>query len=99
MVARVIDLVLPAHLLADNEDIEVLAFPRGFGTVARPALVFSSVNHLWVYLAGPAAGAAVLAFIWRHLHPSVGPKTAKLFHDPRYVCPFASDLPVAFPAR
>ena len=39
-VGRVIDLVLPAHLATDDEDIEVRAYPTGFAGITRPALVF-----------------------------------------------------------
>lgn len=43
-VGRVLDLVLPSQLAADDEDIEVLAFAGGFGTIQRPALVFVDRN-------------------------------------------------------
>lgn len=38
--ARVIDLLLPAHLVVEDEDVEVLALAAGIGEIARPALLF-----------------------------------------------------------
>lgn len=43
-VARLIDLILPSQLLAEPEDIEVLALPEGHGGIHRPALVFADRN-------------------------------------------------------
>ncbi|MFO0576214.1 MAG: DUF1998 domain-containing protein [Polyangia bacterium] len=38
--ARTLDLLLPAHLVVEDEDIEVLALTGGLGELRRPALVF-----------------------------------------------------------
>lgn len=43
-VGRLIDLILPAHLLAEPDDIEVIARPQGIGALGRPALVFVDRN-------------------------------------------------------
>jgi aquaporin Z len=56
---------------------------------AGPALVFGVPGPLWLYLAAPTAGALAVALAW-----PLRPKTAKLFHDPRYACSLASELPV-----
>lgn len=58
-----------------------------------PAVASSDFGDLWLYFVAPAAGALLTAVLWRKGDPSRMPKTAKLFHDPRYPCPFASDLP------
>ena len=38
--ARVLDALLPAHVRAAQEDVEVQALAEGLGGLARPALVF-----------------------------------------------------------
>lgn len=38
--ARAVDLLLPAHLTVEDEDVEVLALPAGLGELGRPSLVF-----------------------------------------------------------
>lgn len=38
--ARLVDLLLPAHVVTEDEDIEVLAYPDGFLDIPRPALLF-----------------------------------------------------------
>ncbi len=43
-VGRLIDLILPAHLLAEPDDIEVLACAEGIGELQRPALAFVDRN-------------------------------------------------------
>jgi aquaporin Z len=59
-----------------------------------PAVVFDEgLGVLWLYLAAPTAGALAVAFAWRRRHADAQPKTAKLFHDARYACSLASDLP------
>ena len=61
---------------------------------AGPALVFhESLETLWLYLLAPTTGAVLVALAWRRRHPSAQPKTAKLFHDPRYACSLTSELP------
>ncbi len=60
-----------------------------------PALVGGSAGELWVYFAGPLAGAAAavaLAYIF-----SGGRRllTAKLFHDPGYPCVFKTSKTIA----
>jgi aquaporin Z len=57
-----------------------------------PALAFGDLGDLWLYLTAPCLGALGVAALWR-LAPR--PKTAKLFHDPRYPCPLATELPAA----
>ena len=57
-----------------------------------PALLAPEVNNLWVYIAGPCAGALLAAVVFagfRDTHTV----TAKLFHDPRYPSTLASELP------
>jgi aquaporin Z len=65
---------------------------------AGPALVFGEgLDVLWLYLLAPTAGALAVALAWRRRHPNAQPKTAKLFHDPRYACSLGSDLPAEPP--
>jgi aquaporin Z len=61
-----------------------------------PAFVFGNLDSLWLYVVAPVAGAVGIALAWR-VGAMPQPKTAKLFHDPRYPCSLASDLP-AMPA-
>jgi len=58
---------------------------------AGPALVFGDLADLWIYLAAPAAAALVLGALWRAA--PMEPKTAKVFHDPRYPCSLQSEMP------
>jgi aquaporin Z len=61
---------------------------------AGPALVFATgLDVIWLYLVAPTAGAVVVALAWRARRPEVHPKTAKLFHDARYECSLATELP------
>jgi aquaporin Z len=60
---------------------------------AGPALVFTNLADLWLYVVAPTAGALTVAILWKRRHPSTHPKTAKLFHDPRYPCSMACELP------
>ena len=62
-----------------------------------PALVGGGVADLWVYFAGPLAGAVLAVAVWRAV-PRVT-LTAKLFHDPRYPSVVRSLLPVAASLR
>lgn len=63
---------------------------------AGPAVVFAeALDVLWLYLLAPTAGALAVALAWRRRHPDAHPKTAKLFHDPRYPCSLATELPAA----
>ena len=64
---------------------------------AGPAVAFVDLADLWLYLVAPTFGALAVAVLWRRGHLSRHPKTAKLFHDPRYACSFASDLPAMPP--
>ena len=59
-----------------------------------PAVAFGDLLDLWLYFVAPAIGALV-ATLWRLRDGSFHPKTAKLFHDPRYPCVFATELPAA----
>lgn len=59
---------------------------------AAPALVFTQLADLWVYLVAPTAGAAAIAVWWRRRSPAQ-PMTAKLFHDPAYQCVLGTELP------
>jgi aquaporin Z len=47
---------------------------------AGPAVAFSDLADLWLYLVAPALGALAIAVVWQHRHPSMHPKTAKLWH-------------------
>jgi aquaporin Z len=63
-----------------------------------PAIVFGSgLDVLWLYLLAPTTGAVAVALAWRRRHPDSQPKTAKLFHDARYPCSLATELPAAPP--
>jgi aquaporin Z len=65
---------------------------------AGPALVFrETLDTLWLYLTAPTLGAVAVALAWRRRHPAAQPKTAKLFHDARYACSLASELPARAP--
>lgn len=64
---------------------------------AGPAVAFSDFTDLWLYLLAPALGALAVAVAWQQRHPSTHPKTAKLFHDPRYPCSLGSELPALAP--
>ena len=62
-----------------------------------PAVAFSDLSDLWLYLIAPIAGSLAVAAAWRRAGDSMRPKTAKLFHDPRYPCAFSSDMPAMPP--
>jgi aquaporin Z len=64
---------------------------------AGPAAAFYDFADLWLYLLAPSLGALVVAMLWQRRHPASHPKTAKLFHDPRYPCSLASELPALAP--
>jgi aquaporin Z len=64
---------------------------------AGPAVAFSDFADLWIYFLAPIAGAFAVAALWRRRDPSTRPKTAKLFHDPRYACSLACELPAMPP--
>ena len=57
-----------------------------------PAVVAGVAGQLWIYFAGPLAGAVLAVGTWKAV-PRVT-LTAKLFHDPRYPSVFRSVLPV-----
>lgn len=59
-----------------------------------PAVLAPDTANLWVYLAGPVAGALVAATAIGLL-PGIETRTAKLFHDPRYPSSMATTLPSA----
>ena len=62
-----------------------------------PAVAFSDLSDLWLYLVAPLAGALAVSLLWRRASPAAHPKTAKLFHDRRYPCSLRSDLPAMAP--
>jgi aquaporin Z len=64
---------------------------------AGPAIAFGDLTGLWLYLLAPSVGAVALAMAWRLGDKRGGPKTAKLFHDARYPCSLATDVPAALP--
>lgn len=66
---------------------------RSFG----PALVSSYFHDLWVYFAGPLAGALLATLVWCLVPRST--LTAKLFHDHRYPSVLMSLLPARSPRR
>jgi aquaporin Z len=49
-----------------------------------PAIAFARLADLWIYVAGPIAGAVLVSALWTRMHHSMHPRTAKLFYDPRY---------------
>jgi len=55
------------------------------------------LGSLWLYLVAPTAGALAVALAWSRRYPDAQPKMAKLFHDPRYVCSLATQLPAVTP--
>jgi aquaporin Z len=57
-----------------------------------PAVVFGDFADLWLYFAAPVAAGLALGLLWRRMSMP-RPMTAKLFHDPRYRCTLATDLP------
>ena len=57
-----------------------------------PAVVFGDFADLWLHLVAPAAAGLALGLLWRRLSMP-RPRTAKLFHDRRYRCTLASDMP------
>ncbi|HME02140.1 MAG TPA: aquaporin [Solirubrobacteraceae bacterium] len=59
-----------------------------------PAIAFGNFADLWLYFLGPILGALTVAAAWRHRDHAAQPKTAKLFHDPRYPCSLRSELAV-----
>lgn len=58
-----------------------------------PAVVAPLLAHLWVYVAGPVAGAALAVLVFRTLGRTT--LTAKLFHDPSYPSTLGTVLPTA----
>lgn len=64
---------------------------------AGPAAAFSDFADLWLYLLAPVVGAVVVAALWQLRHPANQPKTAKLFHDPRYPSSLRCELPAMPP--
>ena len=58
-----------------------------------PALIAPELHDLWVYVAGPVAGALIALAVFRLLGRST--LTAKLFHDARYPSTMGAELPVA----
>lgn len=59
-----------------------------------PAILAPELAHLWVYFAGPLAGALLAALIFAAFR-TTNTLTAKLFHDPRYPSTLGSELPTA----
>lgn len=59
-----------------------------------PALLAPELIHLWVYIAGPLAGALLAALIFTAFR-TTHTLTAKLFHDSRYPSTLGSELPTA----
>jgi hypothetical protein len=56
--------LIPAHLLVEPEDVDVVAFPSGFANVARPALVFVD-RHLGGIGVSSALDAATIHNLFR----------------------------------
>ena len=56
--------LIPAHLLVEPEDVDVVAFPAGFAQVARPALVFVD-RHLGGIGVADALDAATVHNLFR----------------------------------
>jgi aquaporin Z len=63
---------------------------------AGPAVAFADLGDLWIYVIGPIAGALLGALPWL-ANGAPAPVTAKLFHDPRYPCSLATQLPAPTP--
>jgi aquaporin Z len=58
---------------------------------AGPAVVFADGVDLWIYVVAPAVAGLVTGALWR-LVP-MRPRTAKVFHDSRYRCSLACEMP------
>lgn len=56
-----------------------------------PSIVSGQWQDWWVYISGPALGAALVALLWRMVPRII--LTAKLFHDPSYRSVLRSHLP------
>jgi aquaporin Z len=61
-----------------------------------PNLVAAQWQDWWVYLAGPLAGAALVAVVWKATPRVI--LTAKLFHDSDYRSVLRTHLPARRPA-
>jgi aquaporin Z len=59
---------------------------------AGPALAFVDLADLWLYFAAPTVAGLAMGLFWRRASMP-HPRTAKLFHDPRYPCSLATDMP------
>ncbi len=59
-----------------------------------PAILAPELAHLWVYIAGPLAGALLAAATFACFR-NTNTLTAKLFHDPRYQSTLGAQLPTA----
>jgi aquaporin Z len=64
---------------------------------AGPAAAFWDFSDLWLYVLAPTVGALVVAAAWGRQEASRRPKTAKLFHDPRYPSSLRCELPAMPP--
>jgi aquaporin Z len=64
---------------------------------AGPAVAFADLRDLWLYCVAPVVGTLTVAVLWKGCLPGARPMTAKLFHDPRYPCALASELPAMPP--
>ena len=65
---------------------------------AGPAVAFGDVGDLWIYVVGPIAGALLGVGPWLG-NATRRPVTAKLFHDRRYACSLATQLPAPIPGH
>ena len=61
-----------------------------------PALLAPEHAHLWVYIAGPLAGALLAALIFAAFH-NTNTLTARLFEDPHYPNTLGSELSTVAP--
>ena len=58
---------------------------------AGPAIVFGDLTDLWIHLLAPSGAAPLVGALW--CVTPMEPKTAKVFHDSRYPCSLAAELP------
>jgi aquaporin Z len=65
---------------------------------AGPAVAFADFGDLWIYVLGPIAGALLGVLPWLG-NATRRPVTAKLFHDRRYPCSLATQLPAPTPGH